>query len=78
MVPQQGTCSLLRSDHSAPSPTFISLFPSPFQFENIKVEEAQNTEVLQSASRELKDLLKQRQHLEIKLQSQHSMVTLHI
>lgn len=71
--------------------SFEMLFPFPFsslyltfsilffllQFDNIKVVEAQNTEVLHSGKTELKDLLKQKQILEIKIQGLHSTVTTH-
>ncbi|KAI3365996.1 hypothetical protein L3Q82_009823, partial [Scortum barcoo] len=45
------------------------------KFDNIKVVEAQNTEVLQSGKSKLKDLLKQKQMLEIKIQSLHSTIS---
>ncbi|XP_035533881.1 keratin, type I cytoskeletal 18 isoform X2 [Morone saxatilis] len=44
------------------------------KFENIKVVEAQNNEDLQSGKTELKELIKRRQTLEIKIQSLHSMI----
>ncbi|XP_041822071.1 keratin, type I cytoskeletal 18 isoform X2 [Chelmon rostratus] len=44
------------------------------KFENIKVVEAQNNEVLQSSKKELKDLLKRKQTLDIKIQSLHSTI----
>ncbi|XP_056226021.1 keratin, type I cytoskeletal 18-like isoform X2 [Seriola aureovittata] len=44
------------------------------KFENIKVVEAQNVEVLHSGKTELKDLLKQKQILEIKIQSSQSTI----
>lgn len=44
------------------------------KFDNIKVVEAQNTEVLHSGKGELKDLLKQKQSLEIRIQTLHSMI----
>ncbi|KAG8004555.1 Keratin [Nibea albiflora] len=44
------------------------------KFDNIKVVEAQNTEVLMSGKSDLKELIKQKQYLEIKIQSLHSMV----
>ncbi|XP_019747101.1 keratin, type I cytoskeletal 18-like [Hippocampus comes] len=44
------------------------------KFENINVEEARNAEGLQSGKTELKDLLKQKQHLEIKVQGAHSTI----
>ncbi|XP_039998086.1 keratin, type I cytoskeletal 18-like isoform X2 [Xiphias gladius] len=44
------------------------------KFDNIKVVEAQNTEVLLSGKTELKDLLKQKQILEIKIQSLHTTI----
>lgn len=47
------------------------------QFENIKVVEAQNNEVLASGKTELKELLKKKQSLEIKIQSVQSMVNTH-
>lgn len=55
----------------------ISIFFFLLQFENIKVVEAQNNEVLQSSKKELKDLLKRKQTLDIKIQSLHSTVTTH-
>lgn len=51
-------------------------YPSP-QFDNIKVVEAQNCEALQSGKSELRDLLKQKQVLEIQIQSQQSKVNSH-
>ncbi|XP_069020096.1 keratin, type I cytoskeletal 18-like isoform X1 [Embiotoca jacksoni] len=42
--------------------------------DNIKVEEVQNMEALQSGKTELKDLLKQKQTLEIQIQSSLSMI----
>ncbi|XP_071320942.1 keratin, type I cytoskeletal 18-like isoform X2 [Trachinotus anak] len=44
------------------------------KFENIKVVEAQNVEVLSSGKTELKDLLKQKQILEIKIQTVQSTI----
>ncbi|KAM3585186.1 uncharacterized protein V6R79_009899 [Siganus canaliculatus] len=44
------------------------------KFEDIKVVEAQNTEALQTGKVELKDLLKQKQLLEIRIQGLHSMI----
>ncbi|XP_070786863.1 keratin, type I cytoskeletal 18 isoform X2 [Enoplosus armatus] len=44
------------------------------KFDNIKVVEAQNSEILNSEKSELKDLLKQKQTLEIKIQSLHSTI----
>ncbi|XP_028250883.1 keratin, type I cytoskeletal 18-like isoform X1 [Parambassis ranga] len=44
------------------------------KFENIKVEEAQNNEALQTGKSELKELLKQKQTLEIKIQSSLSTI----
>ncbi|KAK2917532.1 keratin, type I cytoskeletal 18-like [Channa argus] len=44
------------------------------KFENIKVVEAQNTEALQSGQTELKDLMKQKQTLTMKIQSLNSMI----
>ncbi|XP_049608536.1 keratin, type I cytoskeletal 18 isoform X2 [Syngnathus scovelli] len=44
------------------------------KLENIKVEEARNAEALQSGKLELKDLLKQKQHLEVKVQGAHSTI----
>ncbi|CAL8290091.1 unnamed protein product [Lota lota] len=44
------------------------------KFENVKVEEAKNTEVLQSGKLELKDLHRQKQKLEIDIQSMLSMI----
>ncbi|XP_070711864.1 keratin, type I cytoskeletal 18 isoform X2 [Pempheris klunzingeri] len=44
------------------------------KFDNIKVVEAQNNEVLNSGKTDLKDLLKQKQFLEIKIQSLHSTI----
>ncbi|CAJ1087598.1 keratin%2C type I cytoskeletal 18-like [Xyrichtys novacula] len=43
------------------------------KFDHIKVEEAQTNEAFISGKTELKDLLKQKQTLEIKIQSMHSM-----
>lgn len=57
------------------STSCINLLLLPLQFDNIKVVEAQNNEALVSGKVELKDLLKQRQSLEIRIQSLHSMVT---
>ncbi|XP_062301456.1 keratin, type I cytoskeletal 18-like [Scomber scombrus] len=45
------------------------------KFENIKVEVAQKSEVLQSGKSELQDLIKQKQFLEIKIQTLHSMIS---
>jgi len=44
------------------------------KFENIKVVEAQKSEVLQTGKSELQDLLKQKQYLEIKIQTLYSMI----
>ncbi|XP_061664470.1 keratin, type I cytoskeletal 18-like, partial [Syngnathoides biaculeatus] len=44
------------------------------KFENIKLEEAQNTEALQSGKTELRGLLKQKQDLEIKISAGHSTI----
>ncbi|XP_057685545.1 keratin, type I cytoskeletal 18-like [Corythoichthys intestinalis] len=44
------------------------------KFENIKVEEAKNTEALQSSKMELKDLSKQKKYLEIKVQGCHTTI----
>ncbi|XP_030211069.1 keratin, type I cytoskeletal 18 [Gadus morhua] len=44
------------------------------KFENIKVEEAQNTEALQSGRSELNDLTRQRQMLELDIQSMIRMI----
>ncbi|XP_008303134.1 keratin, type I cytoskeletal 18 isoform X2 [Stegastes partitus] len=44
------------------------------KFDTIKVEEAQNVEALQSGKTELKDLLKQKQTLEIQIQSALSTI----
>ncbi|XP_051283167.1 keratin, type I cytoskeletal 18-like isoform X2 [Dicentrarchus labrax] len=44
------------------------------KFENIKVVEAQSNEDLQSGKTELKELIKRRQTLEIKIQSLHSTI----
>ncbi|XP_045921309.1 keratin, type I cytoskeletal 18-like isoform X1 [Micropterus dolomieu] len=44
------------------------------KFENIKVVEAKNSEALNSGKKELKDLLKQKQTLDIKIQSLHSTI----
>ncbi|XP_029308231.1 keratin, type I cytoskeletal 18-like isoform X2 [Cottoperca gobio] len=44
------------------------------KFDNIKVMEALNNEDLQSGKSELKDLLKQKQSLEIKIQGVHSKI----
>lgn len=81
MVPEQGSCRILKSNNS---PGFlsvffftISIFFSPLQFENIKVVEAQNTEVLMSGKSDLKELLKEKRCLEVKIQGLHSMVTTH-
>lgn len=45
------------------------------KFDNIKVVEAQNNEALVSGKMDLKELLKQKQSLEIRIQSLYSMVT---
>ena len=56
-------------------PLFISSSSSFFlQFDNIKVEEAQNNEALNSGKADLKDLLKKKQSLEVEIQSLHSTV----
>lgn len=47
----------------------------PTQFENIKAEEAQNNEALETGKSELKELLKKKQSLEINIQSSLTMVT---
>lgn len=52
---------------------FIILFLP--QFETIKVEEAQNTEALESGKSELKDLQKQKQTLEIQIQTKNNKVS---
>lgn len=52
---------------------FIILFL--LQFETIKVEEAQNTEALESGKNELKDLQKQKQTLEIQIQTKNNKVS---
>lgn len=52
---------------------FIILFLP--QFETIKVEEAQNTEALESGKNELKDLQKQKQTLEIQIQTKNNKVS---
>uniref|UniRef100_UPI0037E9117E keratin, type I cytoskeletal 18-like isoform X1 n=1 Tax=Semicossyphus pulcher TaxID=241346 RepID=UPI0037E9117E len=44
------------------------------KFDDIKVEKAQNTEALNTGKTEYKDLHKQKQTLEIKIQSVHSMI----
>ncbi|XP_047433175.1 keratin, type I cytoskeletal 18-like isoform X1 [Mugil cephalus] len=44
------------------------------KFDNIKVEEAQNTQALQSGKTELKTLLKEKQALEIQIQTTYSMI----
>ncbi|XP_061122902.1 keratin, type I cytoskeletal 18-like [Syngnathus typhle] len=44
------------------------------KFENIKVEEARNAQALQSGKLELKDLLRQKQHLEVKVQGARSTI----
>ncbi|XP_037102179.1 keratin, type I cytoskeletal 18-like [Syngnathus acus] len=44
------------------------------KFENIKVEEAHNAQALQSGKLELKDLLQQKQHLEVKVQGARSTI----
>ncbi|TMS11676.1 Keratin, type I cytoskeletal 18 [Larimichthys crocea] len=44
------------------------------KFENIKVVEAQNTEVLMSGKSDLKELLKEKRCLEVKIQGLHSMI----
>lgn len=52
------------------------IIPSVFvKFDNIKVVEAQNNEALVSGKMDLKELLKQKQSLEIRIQSLYSMVT---
>lgn len=52
---------------------FVILFLP--QFETIKVEEAQNTEALESGKNELKDLQKQKQTLEIQIQTKNNKVS---
>jgi len=47
------------------------------QFETIKVVETQNNDDLNSGKSELRELLKQKQSLEIKIQGEHSKVTTH-
>uniref|UniRef100_A0A3Q3WFY8 IF rod domain-containing protein n=1 Tax=Mola mola TaxID=94237 RepID=A0A3Q3WFY8_MOLML len=44
------------------------------KFENIKVAEAQNNEAMLTGKVEMKELLKQKQSLEIKIQSLHTMI----
>ncbi|XP_042260582.1 keratin, type I cytoskeletal 18-like isoform X2 [Thunnus maccoyii] len=44
------------------------------KFDNIKVVEAQKSEALQSGKTELQDLIKQKQYLEIKIQTAYSMI----
>ncbi|XP_036946591.1 keratin, type I cytoskeletal 18-like isoform X2 [Acanthopagrus latus] len=44
------------------------------KFDNIKVEEAQNNEALNSGKVDLKDLLKKKQSLEVEIQSLHSTI----
>lgn len=44
------------------------------QFDSIKVAEAQNNEALLSGKKDLKELLKQKQTLEIRMQSVQAMV----
>lgn len=67
------TCRMLSSDYFV----YLTIFFSLLQFENIKVVEAQNNEVLLSGKMELKELLKKKQSLDVKIQSLHSMVTTH-
>lgn len=45
------------------------------QFQTIKVEEAQNNEALESGKNELKDLQKQKQTLEIQIQTKNNKVS---
>lgn len=54
---------------------FISHFFLSLQFENIKVEEAQKSEVLLSGKMELKELVKEKQSVDVKIQSLQAMVT---
>ncbi|XP_072305013.1 keratin, type I cytoskeletal 18-like isoform X2 [Eucyclogobius newberryi] len=44
------------------------------KFKTIKVEEAKNTEVLRKSEEQLKDLSKEKQLLEIKIQSEYTMI----
>lgn len=53
----------------------ISHFFLSLQFENIKVEEAQKNEVLLSGKMELKELVKEKQSVDVKIQSLQAMVT---
>lgn len=54
---------------------FISHFFLSLQFENIKVGEAQKNEVLLSGKMELKELAKEKQYVDVKIQSLQAMVT---
>lgn len=56
----------------------FTIFSFSPQFENIKVAEAQNSEALQSGKKELKELLKQKQTLDIRIQSIQAMVGTHV
>lgn len=55
----------------------FTIFSFSPQFENIKVAEAQNNEALQSGKRDLKELLKQKQTVDIRIQSVLAMVGTH-
>lgn len=56
----------------------FTIFSFSPQFENIKVAEAQNNEALLSGKKELKELLKQKQTLDIRIQSIQAMVGTHV
>lgn len=56
----------------------FTIFSFSPQFENIKVAEAQNNEALLSSKKELKELLKQKQTLDIRIQSIQAMVGTHV
>lgn len=72
-VPSAGLACVCSFSSSVCSTT-SSLAP---QFDSIKVSEAQNNEALLSGKKELKELLKQKQTLEIRIQSVQAMVDTH-
>nr|XP_020456328.1 keratin, type I cytoskeletal 18-like [Monopterus albus] len=65
----------IRSQYSNLGKTNLKETEEKYQskFDNIKVAEARNAEVLQTGTTELKDLFKQRQTLDVKIHSVHSM-----
>lgn len=75
MVPEQGMLKSLKPvDFFSSSVVYLIVY-FLLQFDNIKVEEAQNNEALNSGKSDLKELLKKKQSLEIEIQSLHSTVT---